>query len=196
MNDLDAARDAFERALATAAEARLAVWRLRALHELGTIDMFDHAGADRLSQARRIADELGAASTGAIIDLQLTAAAMFRFDLVQAERHARSALAISTRLGLAQPRAIVLLFLGEVYAMRRDPAEMDRFLALASAAAPGDPEIEGSALAGARDAGAARRRPRRRPRRPRPGRGHSRRAAAARTSVIPRHVAVAARRAR
>jgi len=150
VNDLDAAREAFERALATAAEARLAVWRLRALHELGTIDMFDHAGADRLSQARRIADELGAASTGAIIDLQLTAAAMFRFELVRAEQHARSALAISTRLGLAQPRAIVLLFLGEVYAMRRDPAEMDRFLALASAAAPGDPEIEGSALAGAR----------------------------------------------
>jgi DNA-binding CsgD family transcriptional regulator len=34
--------------------------------------------------------------------------------------------------------------------MRRDPAEMDRFLALAHAAAPGDPEIEGSAQAGAR----------------------------------------------
>ena len=101
-NDLAAARDAFEQALMVAEEAKLAVWRLRALHELGTIDMFDHAGDGRLAQARRIADELGAASTGAVIDLQLTAVAMFRFELDRAERHARSGLAISTRLGLAQ----------------------------------------------------------------------------------------------
>ena len=79
--DLDAARQAFGRALATADAAGLAVWRLRALHQLGTIDMFDDARTDRLSQARRIADELGADSTGAVIDLQLTAVAMFRFEL-------------------------------------------------------------------------------------------------------------------
>jgi hypothetical protein len=150
VNDLDAARGAFELALTTADAAGLAVWRLRALHELGTIDMFDHAGTGRLCEARRIAGELGAASTGAVIDLQLTAAAMFRFELDEAEHYARSALAISSRLGLAKTRAIVLVFLAEIYAMRRDPAEMERFLALASAAAPGDPEIEGSALAGAR----------------------------------------------
>ena len=149
-SDLDGARDAFEQALATADAAGLPVWRLRALHELGTIDMFDHAGSGRLAHARRIADELGAASTGALIDLQLTAAAMFRFDLDEAERHAHSALAASTRLGLSQLRAIALVFLAEVRAMRRDPAEMERYIALASAAAPGDPEIEGSALAGAR----------------------------------------------
>jgi DNA-binding CsgD family transcriptional regulator len=147
--DLDAARDAFEQALATADAAGLAVWRLRALHQLGTIDMFDQARTDRLSQARHIADELGAASTGAVIGLQLTAVAMFRFELSEAEQHAQSALAISTRLGLAKTRAIVLLFLGEIQALRRDRAGMDRFLALAHSAEPGDPEIEGSALAGA-----------------------------------------------
>ena len=149
-HDLDGARDAFEQALATADAAGLAVWRLRALHELGTIDMFDHAGTSRLSEARRIAGELGAASTGAVIDLQLTATAMFRFELDEAERHARSALAASTRLGLGTTGAIVLVFRAEVYALRRDPGEMERFIALARAAAPGDPEIEGSALAGAR----------------------------------------------
>ncbi len=148
--DLDAARDAFEQALATADASELAVWRLRALHQLGTIDMFDDARTDRLSQARRIADELGAASTGAVIDLQLTAGAMFRYELGEAEHHAQSALATSTRLGLAKTHAIGLLFLGEVQALRRDRAGMDRFLALAYAAEPGDPEIEGSALAGGR----------------------------------------------
>jgi DNA-binding CsgD family transcriptional regulator len=126
------------------------VWRLRALHELGTIDMFDHAGADRLFEARRIACELGAASTGAVIDLQLTATAMFRFELDEADRHAESALAASTRLGLGTTGAIASVFRAEVCALRRDRDEMERFIALARAAAPGDPEIEGSALAGAR----------------------------------------------
>ena len=148
--DLDGAREAFELALATADAAGLAVWRLRALHELGTIDMFDHAGTGRLSQARHIASELGAASTGAVIDLQLTATAMFRFELDEADRYAESALAASTRLGLGTTGAIVLVFRAEVAALRRDPGEMERFIALARAAAPGDPEIEGSALAGAR----------------------------------------------
>jgi DNA-binding CsgD family transcriptional regulator len=148
--DLDAARRSFEQALATAEAAGLAVWRLRALHQLGTIDMFDNARADRLSQARRIADELGAVSTGAVIDLQLTAVAMFRYELGEAEHRAKSAVAISSRLGLAKTYAIGLLFLAEVQALRRDRAGMDRYLALAHAAEPGDPEIEGSALAGAR----------------------------------------------
>ena len=148
--DLDAARGAFEQARATADAAGLAVWRLRALHQLGTIDMFDDARADRLCQARRIADELGAASTGAVIDLQLTAVAMFRYELGEAEHHAQSAVAVSTRLGLAKTHAIGLLFLAEVQALRRDRVGMDRFLALAYAAEPSDPEIDGSALAGAR----------------------------------------------
>ena len=149
-NDLEGARDTFEQALATADAADLAVWRLRALHELGTIEMFDHAGTGCLSEARRIAGELGAASTGAVIDLQLTATAMFRFELDEAERHARSALAVSTRLGLGLTSAIVLVFRAEVCALRRERDEMERFITLACAAAPGDTEIEGSALAGAR----------------------------------------------
>ena len=106
-NDLSAARDTFERALAVADGAQLAVWRLRALHELGTIEMFDHAGTERLAEARQSADELGALSTRAVIDLQLTAAFMLRFALAPAAGHARSALAISERLGLAKVRAIV-----------------------------------------------------------------------------------------
>ncbi len=150
INDLDAARDTFERALAVADGARLAVWRLRALHELGTIAMFDHAGTERLAQARRTADELGALSTGAVIDLQLSAAFMLRFELAAAAEHARSALAVSERLGLANIGAIMLLFLGEIHALRRERDEMERFFALAGSAAPGDPEIEGSAWAGGR----------------------------------------------
>lgn len=150
IHDLDAARAAFERALSTADAAQLRISRMRALHELGTIEMFDHAGTRHLAQARRAADELGALSTAATLDLQLTASNMFRFALDDAAGHARAALGMSERLGLAHTRAIALIFLGEIHALRREPAEMERFLTLAAAAAPGDPEVEGSAWAGAR----------------------------------------------
>jgi DNA-binding CsgD family transcriptional regulator len=42
------------------------------------------------------------------------------------------------------------VFLGEISGLRQQPAEMERFLALAASAAPGDPEIEGSAWGGGR----------------------------------------------
>ena len=66
---------------------------------------------------------------------------MFRFELDEADRYAESALAASIRLGLGTTGAIVLVFRAEVAALRRDPGEMERFIALARAAAPGDPEI-------------------------------------------------------
>jgi len=47
LRDLSAARAAFESALVTAETAGLPLWRLRALHELGTIDLLDHAGVER-----------------------------------------------------------------------------------------------------------------------------------------------------
>jgi DNA-binding CsgD family transcriptional regulator len=150
INDLDGARQTFERALSTADAAHLEIWRLRALHELGTIDMFDHAGTRRLGEARRAADDLGALSTAAVLELQLSATFLFRFALDEAAGHARSALAISERLGMGQIRAVALVFLGEIHGIRHEPAEMERLFALATSAAPGDPEIEGSAWGGGR----------------------------------------------
>ena len=78
--DLDAARLAFEKALACAEMANLPLWRLRALHELGTIELFEQAGTGRLGQALRTATDLGALSMAAVLDIQLAAAYLFRFD--------------------------------------------------------------------------------------------------------------------
>jgi hypothetical protein len=72
--DLDAARLAFEKALACAEMANLPLWRLRALHELGTIELFEQAGTGRLGQALRTATDLGALSMAAVLDIQLVAA--------------------------------------------------------------------------------------------------------------------------
>src|SRR5260221_7638288 len=70
LRDLSAARAAFESALVTAETAGLPLWRLRAPHELGPLHLLDHAGVERLSEARRAAEQMGALRTVAILDLQ------------------------------------------------------------------------------------------------------------------------------
>ena len=140
--DLEAARVAFEKALTCAEMANLPLWRLRALHELGTIELFEQAGTRRLEQARQTADDLGALSTAAVLDIQLAAAYLFRFDPEAGKRHAASALAAAERLHLTQLRATALVFLAELAGLRRDVEEMESHDSLALAAAPGDTEIE------------------------------------------------------
>ena len=99
LRDLSAARAAFESALVTAEAAGLPLWRLRALHELGTIDLLDHAGVERLSEARHAAEQMGALSTVAILDLQLAAAFTCRWELDTCDAHAQAAISLAERLG-------------------------------------------------------------------------------------------------
>lgn len=141
--DLAAARTAFERALAVAGVADLPIWRLRALHELGTIDLFDHAGTSRLTEARQTAAQLGALSTASVLDLQLAAAGHSLFELDAAARHARDSLAISKQLGLPEVRAKALVFLAENAALRGDRDQAEHFIPLALGAAGRDRAIEG-----------------------------------------------------
>jgi DNA-binding CsgD family transcriptional regulator/tetratricopeptide (TPR) repeat protein len=142
LRDQAAAQREFERALALAEEARLPIWRLRALHELGTIELFAHCGTGRLTEARQMADELGALSTAAVLDLQLTAACDTRFELAEANRYATDCLEISERLGLPQVRAKALCFLAENAGMRQDREQVEHFITRAVAAADGDRSIE------------------------------------------------------
>ena len=83
------------------------------------------------------ADELGAMSTAAVLDLQLAAAADARFELDELARFAQDALEISERLGIDGVRAKALLFLVESRALRADRAGTERYAALALAAAGG-----------------------------------------------------------
>ena len=64
---------AFQEAHDIAAAAGLALWRVRALQELGTIDLFVTLDLHRLEEARREAVALGALATAAVVDLQLSA---------------------------------------------------------------------------------------------------------------------------
>jgi DNA-binding CsgD family transcriptional regulator len=143
LRDQRAARAAFEQALITAETAGLPLWRLRALHELGTIDMFDHAGTRRLAEARRAAEQMGALSTVAILDLQLAAAFTCRWDLDTCDGHAQAAVALAERLGLDQVRAKALAVLTGSAAMRADAGPAERYAAQAVAADPDDPVVDG-----------------------------------------------------
>jgi DNA-binding CsgD family transcriptional regulator len=150
LRDLGAARTAFEQALGIAEAEDLPVWRLRALHELGTIDLFDAAATGRLSEARRTAAELGAFSTAAVLDLQLAAAYDFRVQLHESARHARLALTAAERLDMSEIQAKALLFLAEAHAMRQRPGEMEACLRQAGALAPSDRFIEALGWGGCR----------------------------------------------
>ena len=150
MRDLGAAQAAFEQALGIAEAEGLPLWRLRALHELGTIDLFGSGATDRLSEARRTAAELGAFSTAAVLDLQLAAAYDFRVELPEMARHARLALSAAERLDMTEIRAKALHFLAEAHAMRQRLGEMEECLRQAAALAPGDRYIEALGWGGCR----------------------------------------------
>lgn len=136
LEDLGAAREAFTRALTGARSARLPVGELDALHELGTIDMLEHAGAERLLDARRVAEQIGALGTRAVLDLQLTATYLSRFETQTAADHAAAAADIGERLGLPAVSAKAHLGLAETRAQRLDEDGMERHLAAARAADP------------------------------------------------------------
>ena len=131
------------RALVTTETAGLPVVAVRALHELGTIDLFDHAGVDRLSEARRAAEQMGALSTVAILDLQLAAGFTCRWELDTCNAHAQAAVAAAERLGLNQVRAKALAVLTGSASMRADAEQAEWYAARTIAADPDDRMLDG-----------------------------------------------------
>lgn len=99
--DVRAAEAAFSEALQVATDSGLPIWRVRALQELGTVDLFESLALDRLLEARRAAEEIGALSLAAVVDLQLAATYDERGDPVEALTAARRCEAASRRWGLS-----------------------------------------------------------------------------------------------
>ena len=143
LHDLPAAAAAFGAALATAEQAGLPVWRLRALHELGTVDMFERMDVDRLLEARGLGEQMGALSTVAVLDLQLAAAFTGRWDLERCDAHAGSALELAGRLRLDQVAAKALAMMAGSASMRADLKVTEELAARALAADPADPTLAG-----------------------------------------------------
>lgn len=142
--DLHAAEAAFARGLAVATAHRLELWRLRALHELGTVDQLRTESVDRLRQARELAVEVGAVALVATLDLQIAAGLIKQFRPDEGLAAARVSAEAARRLRLATlPMALVLQ--AAAHAQRGRTSEMEARLGEALALAPDDLDVQGSA---------------------------------------------------
>lgn len=127
--DLNRAETVFERAHALAAEHDLTVWRIRALHELGTIELFRDLRGDRLNQARDLALSAGALTTVAMVDVQLMA---LHEELSETEATiavARRCAELARRLRLDLIAALAYSFEAAAHAKRADRPAMERAIA-------------------------------------------------------------------
>ena len=110
LRSTSAARGAFERSAALAEANGLALWRLRAIHELGTVDMFETGQLDRLTQARSLALEAGALGVVAILDVQLAGGLWVRGDAAECIAAGRRAADAGRRFRIDGIRRIGLCF--------------------------------------------------------------------------------------
>ena len=94
------AEAAFGLALRTADAASLPAWRVRAKHELGTLDLLGPALADRLLAARRDAEASGMLGTAAVLDVQVMAVHALQMDHAATLRTAEHGMALAERLRL------------------------------------------------------------------------------------------------
>lgn len=142
--DLQAAEAAFARGLAVATAHGLGLWRLRALHELGTVDQLRTESVERLRQARELAIEVGALALVATLDLQIAAGLIKQFRPEEGLAAARDSADASRRFRLAT-LPMALMYQAAAHAQRGRAEEMEACLAEALALAPDDLDVQGSA---------------------------------------------------
>lgn len=107
--DLKEAEALFEHARALAEEHDLTIWRVRALHELCTIDVLETLRLDRLQVAREAAVAAGAVHSLAVVDLHFGCVLVTTFEEEAALEAVRRCAAISRRFGLGVlPIALIL----------------------------------------------------------------------------------------
>lgn len=140
--DLAAAEDAFARSLAVAEENGLSVWRARALHELGAIDMLRGHPAGRLEEARELSLANGAVATAAVVDVQIAAALVISDDPEAGGVAARRSAELARRYRFDQTLAAAVALEAYVHARLRRPTELRRCIDEARALAAGVPDIE------------------------------------------------------
>ncbi|HKE97307.1 MAG TPA: helix-turn-helix transcriptional regulator, partial [Actinomycetes bacterium] len=139
--DVGAAQAAFQQALEIAERNGLTLWRVRALHELGTIDFLRAHRPERLIEAREAAVNAGALASATVMDLQIAKMLAVRFESEACLATARRCEADSRRYGLdALPHAIALE--ASALAQLGREEEMEERIAEAVAQSGDDPDIQ------------------------------------------------------
>jgi len=140
--DLEAAEAAFTESLGTAERHGLAVWRVRALHELGTIDMLRGRDTSRLEEARKLALQSGALATAAVVDVQVAAALVLSDDPESAIVATRRSADLATRYRLDRTFAASRALEAYAHARARRAEELRQCVEQARSFAAGAPDIE------------------------------------------------------
>ncbi len=143
---LEAADLWFRELLIAAERHRLAVWRLRALHEVGTIALLDRSAVDDLLIAQRLAEGLGAMSTAAVLDIEIAAGCAGQDNYDTGLRHTEQAVRRGTELGMDLIVAYGWMHIAGLSELKGDPDRAEAARAAARAAAPGDRDVEGLLL--------------------------------------------------
>lgn len=142
-SSLETAEAWFRRAMDAADTHGLAVWRLRAQHELGTIALLDRSEVDDLLEAQRLAESLGAMATAAVLDIEIAAGYAGLDDLDGQTRHGEQAVRRGRELGLDLIVAYGWQHIAFPAWLRGDRERAEAAAAAARAAAPGNRDIEG-----------------------------------------------------
>ncbi|HKE98493.1 MAG TPA: LuxR C-terminal-related transcriptional regulator, partial [Actinomycetes bacterium] len=145
MGCLKTAEGAFQQALEIAERHGLVLWRVRALHELGTIDLIRAHHPDRLAAARAAALEAGALATATVIDLQLAKVYAARYELDECLAAAARCSAAARRYGL-DTLAQAIGTEAVVHALRGHEDRMEACIAEALAHGGDDPDVQAYVL--------------------------------------------------
>lgn len=145
MSDIEQAADAFERARTIAEKHDLAVWRLRALCELATVDILSLGPDGRMVAARDLARASGALATAAFMDLSHGIWFLDRRELQSAIEAVRRSSEIARRFRMHQLLAVALLMEAAALGRMAEREEMEALIAEALEVAGDDPDACGLA---------------------------------------------------
>jgi hypothetical protein len=148
--DLAAAEEAFTAALVLADQHGLPLWRIRALHELGTIDLIGSGPLDRLTHTRHAALDAGALSTAAIVSLQMAAWSTNHAEPEGVIKAARSCATEAARLRLPLVAGVGYVLQAVGHALLDQRVEMEAAIDRAVTASAGHREVRGDAAIMAR----------------------------------------------
>jgi DNA-binding CsgD family transcriptional regulator len=141
VRDMEAARDAFHRAYQLTSGGEFAVRRIRALLELGTIDMLTEGATPRLTEARDLAHRAGAISTAIVADLYLANVWSLSTDLDRAMAAARRCEQSARQIRAPKVSAHAVIVQSLVSGIRPDREQAEATAERAEGIMPGNPEV-------------------------------------------------------
>ncbi len=141
VRDVSGARAAFQRAYEMANGPEFSIRRIRALHELGSLDMLINGSPDRLVEARALANEAGAISVATVADLQLANIWSMGNDLDLAMSAARQSELAARRINARKLEALAISTQGMISGILHDREAAEASAERAEAIMPGEPEV-------------------------------------------------------